>query len=201
MTKLKIPFMMLVAIILSLVFFPPLNVDAYVYWDNNAKLEKGVYNQEYWLNADTFDGKDYSSLVRTAVSDWNYSVNSTSSDSTDVYFTKTSYRGYSNIEFYVDNYGSNIGWNGNADFYSGSTGLINGGNAPDEDYLWARCRLNDSTLYNDENSDIRATIRHEMGHALGLAHSSFKSNIMYKNRDRTTKVVSDNDANGVRYLY
>lgn len=73
--------------------------------------------------------------------------------------------------------------------------------APQKNYEYSQLKLNHTVLFDDSVNDIRATTKHEFGHALGLAHSDDLNSIMYKNRDRTTRFVQVDDITGVKTLY
>lgn len=49
----------------------------------------------------------------------------------------------------------------------------------------------------------KSTISHEIGHALGLAHTNNSATIMYTygNPSRTVITPQTDDINGVKYLY
>lgn len=54
--------------------------------------------------------------------------------------------------------------------------------------------------YMDEN-EVYHTILHEIGHAIGLGHSPFKSDIMYTPHQRGVNKVSSGDVLTVNWLY
>src|SRR5690606_14584748 len=52
------------------------------------------------------------------------------------------------------------------------------------------------------DSDVVATIAHELGHAIGLGHSEYKHNLMYFSAGgKTQKWLGEDDIDGVNYLY
>jgi matrixin len=51
------------------------------------------------------------------------------------------------------------------------------------------------------NEDLGAIVRHEFGHALGLGHSSFPSDLMYQNIDGKLAFISDGNVDALSALY
>lgn len=185
------------AMIMLLSFVTPLVADAYNHWTNKAKLTGGVYYRTFYTERKTLDHINYGSLVREAVADWNDRVNG----SVDVYFTEINSNHSSQARFWAGGYG-NTGWNGVALFFTYNDGPISTEDSgPKKNYEYSQLKLNHTYLVNDSVNDIRATIKHEFGHALGLAHSGELHSIMYKNRNRTTRFVQPDDITGVKNLY
>lgn len=54
--------------------------------------------------------------------------------------------------------------------------------------------------YQDEN-EVYHTILHEIGHALGLGHSPFQTDIMFTPHRYGVTSLSKNDANSIQWLY
>lgn len=66
---------------------------------------------------------------------------------------------------------------------NGSTGIT---------YASGKIELNKYYLKDDDSDHITNTVTHELGHALGLAHSTSSSDIMYESQTAVTK-LSQND--------
>lgn len=63
--------------------------------------------------------------------------------------------------------------------------------------------LTDGTIHQQYNStdEVYHTILHEIGHALGLGHSPYKSDIMYTPHQYGIVNISSNDAYSIQCLY
>lgn len=64
--------------------------------------------------------------------------------------------------------------------------------------------LNDSSsnpFINKSRGEKAAIIAHEIGHAIGLGHSQFDSNLMYYQSVSTRQALGWDDIDGVTYLY
>lgn len=182
-------------------FLSPLNTFAWNAWENYSALNGGVYNEEYYIDVDTYNTRGYSTITGWAFNEWNSSVQYSRGYPADVEFSRSSDRSGTVIDIFVAEYG-NTGWNGRTLFYTYSGGQVSpSGTGPDQDYDWTRIQLNDTYLNNDGQTPFEATIQHEIGHALGLAHSGTKYAIMYRNRDRYVDDVSYDDITGVNTLY
>ena len=60
----------------------------------------------------------------------------------------------------------------------------------------------DSLLSTLSESDVEATIAHEIGHAFGLGHSEYQHNLMYYSiGNKHQKWLGQDDIDGVTYLY
>lgn len=60
----------------------------------------------------------------------------------------------------------------------------------------------DSLLPSLSDSDVEATIAHEIGHAFGLGHSEYQHNLMYYSiGGKHQKWLGQDDVDGVTYLY
>lgn len=177
------------------------SASAYNWWTNKAKLTGNVNAEQYYISHDYFDTRGYGIMIEEAVSQWNSSVNSSTTDSTNVAFTRQSTRAGSDVDFLIGNYGT-TDWNGVTTFFIIGEGQISTtGFGPSRNYDYAEIMMNDSYLNDDSQTDIKSTAKHEFGHALGLAHSTNLNAIMYKDRSRTTDNVGSDDVYGVMFLY
>ena len=63
--------------------------------------------------------------------------------------------------------------------------------------------LTDGRIHQQYDSDIEVyhTILHEVGHALGLNHSPYKSDIMYTPHQYGVSALSENDKYSIQWLY
>ncbi|MBQ6367669.1 MAG: matrixin family metalloprotease [Erysipelotrichaceae bacterium] len=149
-------------------------------FDSDYKYVNGVGNITVWLN--------YSS----GVGYWEYLISPSANN--------WMYTGWANpiyITFVSSNYGSNMDFHSNNNAWFSSYGFGNGtlavtwhfliddtninpnySQAPTSSWYYAEIHINDDQFTQSTFSDAAAggTIRHEMGHAFGLAHNNCNPN-------------------------
>lgn len=132
-----------------------------------------------------FDGT-YSKVgapLNSAVADWNATA-------TPINFSanQTSYK----ITVTAKNYG-NVSWSGRCT------------NSKDLQGRYISSAISGNLYYLNQGSystsKVKGVWAHEFGHALGLAHVSGTSKLMYNNDDRTVYKPTSDEVNGVNYLY
>lgn len=98
-----------------------------------------------------------------------------------------------------------IGCSSNATLFPNGTTLAVGGIACNSGVCKGAVLLNDAAttqLDTLDRSTIITTFAHEFGHALGLGHSNSKTSLMYyAANDKTQKSLSQDDIDGITYLY
>ena len=181
------------AIFLTIILFASNPYYAYAdnapttYFGSNLKYTNGVGNLTAWINYSSGAGY-WESFITAAANNWMYT-------------------GWANpiyITFVSSNYGSNMDFHSNDNNYFINQGAPSGtlavtrnflvddtnvntsfGGIPTQSWYYAEIHINDDTFMLDTFSNAAAggTIRHEMGHAFGLAHNNTNPNsIMHQYR-------------------
>lgn len=167
---------------------------------NGHVLNGGVGNygstpRYYYI---TFSASDQETDITNAVSTWIHTT-SRIGVTTPIYWARTSTQSSSVMDFYHNIY------------YDQSTGIIattdqilnNVVISPSNtNWNWGKVKLNTPCFdplssYNEEGS-----CAHEIGHIMGLAHTSVTNRVMCQLQDgRTVNAAQVDDANGINYLY
>jgi hypothetical protein len=166
---------------------------AYATWSDH-KLIGGVgaygnSNQYYYV-----DGSANAHLATAvgAMDDWIYTTTRTGI-TTPISFLRTTYRPASVMDVFKT--GLITPWWGITSFYNGATEQdVDLGN-----WYWTYIQLDGAF---SQCANQRGVIAHEMGHAMGLAHVTTPSSLMYDDLAYTAvqAAVAD-DLNGVNHLY
>ena len=166
---------------------------AYATW-NDHRLWDGVggwggYNQFYYVDG---SASAHLGTAVAAMDDWIYSTARTGV-STPISFVRTTYRPNSVLDVFKTD--AITPWWGLTTLYNNDVEQ----NEWDGNWSWAYVQLDGGFAYCANQQGV---IAHEMGHAMGLAHVSTPSSVMYDDIAYTsvTAAVAD-DLNGINHLY
>lgn len=173
----------LLILLISISLLAPISVaeaDTYGY-----KFIDGVTDKHYNVPPNviyTHNGttKDYEPFITYSINIWNLLANNenTYSRHVDVSFFKSTSYAESEVIFAVYDVNINVNvWAFTNYYKEDGTPASNSqnGSGPYVDYSRARISLDVSNLHDMSNAFIRKVTTHEMGHALGLAHSTTES--------------------------
>lgn len=159
-----------------------------------GKLTKGVVNQTYYVG---IDNQTLSNQCVQAVADWNYAVQNTpETRNMGFNFGRSTRITGTTIRFWAENV-PNETWYGHTFYYilDSSLNATQVGNYYHRDY--ADCILNlnyyDWTYNFPTQLQWKSIAAHEMGHALGLMHTTDTGTLMYPYFDVTTATSATRD--------
>lgn len=165
-------------------------------YTNDAKFNRGVGNCCYYVDG---SASGYANQISSAANNWEV----TGYGWNPIYMTEVSSNYATHMDFYsatpvTDSYLSNSTagyttfWNSNSTLVCAKTA------SPTYDYFYTEIILNTS---NNGSYDYR-TAKHEMGHALGLAHYLNHYSIMYPDLSGMfVSTVQQTDHDTINYLY
>lgn len=182
---------------------------AYTLYPYGGSYSSPPLYKYYWNGITSISGINTSQEVANAVGRWN------NTDNTKVWFYKTSTQSQSILDFHQDSHwdtntlGETFMYNGNTRIYPKSSST---------DWYWAKVVMTSNANWKDERNTFKYSngspnpnyyfsyvVAHEIGHALGLAHTNNNFELMYTD---TTPFFADRiigptylDANGVRAIY
>lgn len=167
---------------------------------NDHVLNGGVGNyganpRYYYI---TNSALDHESDITSAMWDWIHTT-SRLGITTPIYWARTSTQSYSVMDIYHNYY------------YDPSTGIVAATEQILNGYVidpyatnwnWGKIKLNDPVFDNLSDYNEKGAVAHEMGHLMGLAHTSVTNRIMCPlGWGRTVNACQADDANGINYLY
>jgi Matrixin len=188
-------FIAAIAVLLSL------SANAWAYTTYNGHvLNGGVGNygstpRYYYI---TYTASDHTDDITNAVSTWIHTT-SRIGVTTPIYWARTTTQSASVMDWY-----HNVYYDVGTGIIATTDQLLNNQVISPYNSNWAWCKVKLNTpvydplsSYNEEGS-----CAHEMGHVMGLGHTSVTSRVMCQLQDgRTVNAAQVDDANGINYLY
>lgn len=152
------------------------------------KLVGGVSGRDYYIGDP--DG-NWISHIRNGIAAWNNA-------SSLVDYNTEQTTSATDLDFFVGNHG-NVDWCGYT-FYIDSSGLyINYGGYPNQNWYRNEVKIQDPPISGCPAFSKKGTGAHEMGHAMGLKHSSVSGALMFS--PTPTDTPQTDDINGIDALY
>ncbi|MDC3418680.1 matrixin family metalloprotease [Aquibacillus salsiterrae] len=162
---------------------------------NGGVGDYGNNKRYYYLTSSAVDEE---LKIKEAMGDWIYTTERTGI-TTPISIRETSFQSLSSFDFYKDQYWPvEMGVLGDTLHYRYSSQV-------DEEYEnwgWTKVRLNGANYDINSYWVQKATIAHEMGHAMGLDHVGNTYAIMYSSADKANvNKAGVDDLNGINHLY
>ena len=167
-----------------------------------GSLSSGITNISYWYEGSLNMQNYYASKIVNAANDWNTKSSKIST------FYKANNVLTSRIDFYVKSNGFYI-LNSNilalTQMYATKDGTSNLGNPQDGQFLYdwnyVKVFINNSTMLSITANGRQGTLAHEIGHALGLSHSTNNNSIMSTYANRNVQTVQNVDITALHGKY
>ena len=167
--------------------------NGYLTWDNDAKLTNGVgsygsHVRYYWIDSSALSHTSLIDQARDSILRTSILIKKISTQSSSVFdiYKKQLYPDYQGVL-------------GESFFYNS---LNNDMRVPTYNYKWTKIILNTSNFNALSNFNKRGTIAHELGHCMGLYHSTDKNRVMTQlGKGRTVAKATYTDLATINHLY
>lgn len=173
---------LIVALMLSILC---INAGAYNLF--SGSLLGGISGRNYYVGC---SNSNYVNSCNGSISDWDYTA-------TDFSFTRT-YTTFAAIRFWGE-YHPEMEWDGLTVWYNSSNVYVD----PTLGGSWDYCNIILNTYYCNSYtySKLKTLCAHEVGHCLGLDHTSDPGTLMYPYPGRIATVPTADEVNGVNAKY
>lgn len=190
----------MVKIVLSTVVFAcALQAQAFTLITTNPN-QRGWASNEITLNVNTANCPiDVVSLVSDAAAVWNDVANSNVKVSYGGSTTSTAYANPTTV-YCETNFTATTG--ADDDFVPGAASVHTSNGTVYEGIMYLNVSSGDANIANFDRNTLTIIIAHEIGHLLGLGHSSDQNALMYYDGSyRNTLSLAQDDVDGISYLY
>lgn len=161
----------------------------------------GASDQHYFVAS---SASTCETAIDNARYDWVYTT-ARLGITTPISYTQTTVQSNSRMDFHYGTYHpESSGITGDTSFYNGSTavGGYLGGGDPSVDWVWSKIRLNNPNFKSLSAFNEEGTAAHEMGHGMGMKHTSATNQVMCQlGAGRTVNNAQADDLAGINYLY
>lgn len=186
-------------IILAILLFAATHAQAFTLITTNPN-QKGWANHEINLLVNTANCPiDVVSLINNAAAVWNNVANSKVSVTYNGTTTSTAYTNPTTI-YCETNFNAVTG--ANDDYVPGAASVHTSNGTIYEGIMYLNASTGDANIKNFDQEVLTIIVAHEIGHLLGLGHSSDPAALMYYDGSyRNVLSLSQDDVDGVSYLY
>jgi hypothetical protein len=162
---------------------------------NGGVGDYGADDRLYYI---TYSASDHAGDITSAMWDWIHTT-SRLGITTPISWLRTYTQSASVMDIY-----HNVYWDASTGIVAATEHILNNQviSPYTANWNWGKIKLNTPVFDPLSDYNEKGTVAHEMGHLMGLAHTTVTNRIMCTLGDgRTVNACQADDANGINYLY